>query len=1022
MIIAIVPMKPLALAKQRLSGILPDTERQELVRSMFCDVLEALLNCEHIAHTYVVTADRQVAALAASHGAGHIAEAKPAGLNEAVVMAVEQLEESGADTMLVLPGDVPLVTPAEISELALHAQPQSVTVVLAHDGEGTNALMVSPPGALIPVFGTDSFSRHLEAARNAGMAGSACHFDGLGRDIDNAGDLAFLRSRMAGRPEYAFLRDTVSGAFASPEKIHRTAAPINPERAISAAASGKALRRDQAMALADCKDNKRLCAVSENLALAGHGDRVSFSKKVFIPLTKLCRDVCHYCTFARTPKKIGSAYLSIDEVVEIAQAGREAGCKEALFTLGDKPELRYRAAREALKRLGHVDTLSYLEEASKAVLDETGLLPHLNAGVMDELWLERLRGASISQGIMLESASPRLMERGMAHHGSPDKAPEARLATLEAAGKAAVPFTTGLLIGIGETRIERIEAMLVIRDLHDRYGHIQEIIIQNFRAKPDTRMANAPEPPLEEHIWTIAAARLIFGPDMNIQAPPNLQPGALEQLVRAGINDWGGVSPVTPDHVNPEAPWPHLDRLANATEQAGRTLVERLAIYPEYEREPDRWVSEAVRSALLKHCDGDGYAREDDWFAGSDTLPPVEPTFRTNLNTRHSALAKALESTTTGRLDEHCVETLFTAHGPAFQDVITAADELRRSRNGDVVSYVVNRNINYTNLCTYGCRFCAFSKGRVSQGYRDRPYDLPLEEIAHRTAEAWERGATEVCLQGGIGAHYTGDTYHAILKGVKAAAPDIHVHAFSPLEIWHGADTLGLPLQDYLMRLRDAGLASLPGTAAEILDDEVREDLCADKLNTAQWLEVMEAAHSVGLRSTATIMFGHIDRAVHWARHLLRVRDLQEKTGGFTEFVPLPFVHMEAPIYLKGEARRGPTWREAVLMHAVARLVLDPVITNIQASWVKMGPEGAARCLSAGVNDFGGSLMNESITRAAGAVHGQEMTPEKMETIIRKSGRFPLQRNTLYNHVTHNEMIGAEPDILPVSLRLVAAE
>lgn len=1022
MITAIVPMKPVSSGKQRLAGILPDDKRHELVRVMFCDVLSALRDCEHIAATYVVTADRDLAELAAQFGAGHIDEVKLGGLNQAVVLACEQLEESGAETMLVLPGDVPFVTPAEISELACHAIPQSVTIVPAHDFEGTNSLLMSPPGALAPAFGKDSFSCHLDGADKADIATSTCHLEGLGRDIDNAADLQFLRTRFIDRPEYAFLHGAIGLEVSRQEMKSSLSGRSSLESAIYTAASGNALTLSQAEALAECEDIKRLCAVSEDLTVAGHGDRVSYSKKVFIPLTKLCRDVCHYCTFAQTPNKVGSAYLSIDEALEIAQAGSEAGCKEALFTLGDKPELRYSAAREALGQLGHEDTLSYLEEASRAVLNETGLLPHLNAGVMDHSWLERLRGVSISQGIMLETASPRLMERGMAHYGSPDKAPEVRLATLEAAGQAAVPFTTGLLIGIGETRIERIEALLAIRDLHDRYGHIQEIIIQNFRAKPGTRMVNAPEPSLDEHVWTIAVARLIFGPDMNIQAPPNLRPGALEQLVRAGINDWGGVSPVTPDHVNPEAPWPHLDRLGEATAQAGRTLVQRLALYPAYGRKPDKWASGELRTALLRHSDAEGFAREDDWVAGSEQLPPVEPMFQMNLNIRHNAVTKAIDGAAIGQLSERSIETLFSARGKAFRDVTTAADELRRNRNGPAVTYVVNRNINYTNLCTYSCRFCAFSKGRLSKEYRDRPYDLPLEEIGRRTSEARERGATEVCLQGGIGAHYTGDTYLSILKAVKTAVPDIHIHAFSPLEIWHGAETLGMPLQSYLLRLRDAGLASLPGTAAEILDDEVRAGLCADKITTTQWLEVMEAAHSVGLRSTATIMFGHIDHTVHWARHLLRVRALQEKTGGFTEFVPLPFVHMEAPIYLKGEARRGPTWREAVLMHAVARLALDPLISNIQASWVKMGPQGAVRCLSAGVNDLGGSLMNESITRAAGAVHGQEMTPAKLEALIRDAGRIPSQRNTLYGPVSRQGINRTEPDILPVSLRLVAAE
>jgi len=824
MIIAIVPMKPFNRAKRRLSGILPDTNRRKLVRAMFCDVLTALHNCEHVTHTYVVTADKNVAALAASYGAGHIVEAKPAGLNQAVVMAVEHLEESGADTMLVLPGDVPLVTSAEISELVLRAQPGSVAVVPAHDSEGTNALMVSPPGVLAPAFGEDSFSVHLETARATGLAGGACHIEGLSRDIDDAEDLDFLRGKMAGRPEYSFLRDTLKGACSGTGKNYKAVARLKPQSAIRAAASGKTLTRDEAISLADCEDNIHLCAVAEDLTLAGHGDAVSFSKKVFIPLTKLCRDVCHYCTFAQTPKAGESAYLSLDEVVSIAAAGREAGCKEALFTLGDKPEMRYRAAREALEGLGHDSTLAYLEEAAKRVLDKTGLLPHLNPGIMDRDWLEKLRAVSVSQGIMLETASRRLMERAMPHHGSPDKDPEVRLATLAAAGDAGVPFTTGLLIGIGETRLERIEALLAIRETHAQFGHIQEIIIQNFRAKPGTRMANAPEPSLEEHIWTIAAARLIFGPEINIQAPPNLRPGALERLVRAGINDWGGVSPVTPDHVNPEAPWPHLDQLAEASAQARRNLVERLAIYPEFVRDAGKWVSKGLRPALLKHSDTDGYAREDSWYAGAQTSPPAEPQYRTNLNIRYGALSKALDNVSAGRLDEHAVEALFSARGEAFHDVVIAADELRQIRNGDTVTYVVNRNINYTNLCTYGCGFCAFSKGRVSQGFRDRPYDLPLEEIAHRAVEARDRGASEVCLQGGIGPRYTGDTYHAILKAVKTAAPDIHVHAFSPLEIWHGAHTLDLPLQEYLV-IYGSHLCALPLLCAHSVQSAIKRGL-----------------------------------------------------------------------------------------------------------------------------------------------------------------------------------------------------
>ncbi len=702
-------------------------------------------------------------------------------------------------------------------------------------------------------------------------------------------------------------------------------------------------------------------------------------------------------------------------MLAIARAGAEAGCHEALFTLGDKPELRYAAAREALARLGHATTLSYLAEMAGLVLRETGLLPHLNPGVMTRGDLDMLRKVSVSQGIMLESAAERLRRRGGPHFGSPDKDPALRLATIEDAGEAAVPFTSGILIGIGETRRERIEALLALRDLHDRYGHIQEIIIQNFRAKPGTRMAQAPEPDLDDHLWTIAVARLIFGPEMNIQAPPNLNPDGLAEMIAAGINDWGGVSPVTVDHVNPEAPWPALDRLARQTAAAGKLLVPRLGIYPEYLRNPERWLDPALRAPVLRAIDAEGFARPDAWIAGSGSEPPALTPFATLRTLSRIAgeggpspqgwvgeggsgqLSAILDRTAAGEaLGEAEIVRLFQARGDAFTQVCAAADRLRRRVNGDTVSYVVTRNINYTNVCYFRCQFCAFSKGKLSENLRGRPYDLDLPEIRRRVEEAWERGATEVCLQGGIHPEYTGATYLAVCRAIKDVVPDIHIHAFSPLEIWQGAKTLGRTLPDFLHELKDAGLSSLPGTAAEILDDEIRAIICPDKIKTAEWLEVMEAAHGVGLRATTTIMYGHVDRYEHWARHLLRIRALQARTGGFTEFVPLPFVPMETPIYLKGRARRGATWREAVLMHAVARLALHPLITNIQTSWVKMGSGGAAFCLAAGANDLGGTLMNESITRAAGAVHGQEMPPEAMEALIRGIGRTPRQRTTLY--------------------------
>lgn len=763
---------------------------------------------------------------------------------------------------------------------------------------------------------------------------------------------------------------------------------------------GARLGRAAALGLAEGSDLATLMRTAAARRDLAHGDAISFSPKAFIPLTRLCRDVCHYCVFAHPPRANERAFLSIGEVLDIARTAKAAGCHEALFTLGDKPELRYRAVRDELAAMGHATTLSYIAEAAGAVLRETEMFPHINAGVMTAAEMSALRKVSLSQGLMLETTAERLSGKGGPHFGSPDKAVDVRLGAIQAAGEAAVPFTSGLLIGIGETRAERIDALLALRDLNDKHGHIQEIIIQNFAPKPGTRMAATPAPSLEEHLWTIAAARLIFDPEMNIQAPPNLGAGRLGALIQAGINDWGGVSPVTPDHVNPEAPWPHFDTLRRETEAGGKRLIARLPLYPCYAGKMDRWIDPAVQPLLRRAIDGEGWARIDAWVSGAQVALPAAdlvaitaPSLRREI---HHITAKAAS----GRpLIEGEIVRLFQARGADLTAVCRAADELRQAVNGDSASYVVTRNINYTNICGLRCRFCAFAKGKTAEHLRGRPYELPLAEIADRADEAWRRGATEVCMQGGIHPSYTGATYLAIVRAVKTPVPGIHVHAFSPLEVHQGAATLGLPLGEYLRALKEAGLGSLPGTAAEILDDEVRAMLCPDKIGTARWLEVMRAAHRAGLRSTATIMFGHIDRYAHWARHLLRVRNLQQDTGGFTEMVPLPFVPMEAPIYLKGEARRGPTFREAVLMHAVCRLVLHPLIPNIQASWVKMGPEGLRACLQAGANDMGGTLMDETITRAAGASHGQEMTPHALEAIARSLGRQPRRRGTLYQDV-----------------------
>lgn len=738
---------------------------------------------------------------------------------------------------------------------------------------------------------------------------------------------------------------------------------------------------------------------------AGHDDIVTYSPKVFIPLTKLCRDVCHYCTFAHPPVAGQRAYLTADEVLEIARAGAASGCAEALFTLGDKPELRYRVARDELAALGHETTISYLAEMARLVLAETGLLPHLNPGVMTSGDIEMLRPVSASMGLMLEGTSPALSAKGGPHFGSPDKDPARRLETIRLAGEARVPFTTGILIGIGEARDDRLRALEAIRDLHDRYGHIQEIIIQNFRAKPGTKMAEAPEPALDDLCWTIAAARDLFGADMSIQAPPNLSGDEFAALIDAGINDWGGVSPVTPDHVNPEAPWPEVIRLRNGSAEKGKVLAARLPVYPRYVFEAG-WLDEAVRPAVLSAMDGDGLARDDFWSPGAADAVPVAPV---TIGGDDRRLRGMLDHATAGeRLEEADIAMLLTARGAVYREIVSAADAVRQAVSGETVTYAVNRNINYTNVCGYRCGFCAFSKGKLSANLRGAPYDLALDEIARRSAEAWARGATEVCLQGGIHPDYTGNTYLSILRAVKDAAPGLHVHAFSPLEISQGAATLNLSVAEYLLALKEAGLGSLPGTAAEILDDDIRAVLCADKLSTGEWLAVIDTAHQAGLRTTATIMHGHLERPIHQARHLLRVRDQQEKTGGFTEFVPLPFVHMEAPIYLKGIARKGPTFRETVLIHAAARLVLNPVIPNIQTSWVKLGLAGAEACLNAGANDLGGTLMNESISRAAGAGHGQELAPGDIRALADGLGRVTRQRSTLYEDVPAERQQAAE--------------
>ncbi len=734
---------------------------------------------------------------------------------------------------------------------------------------------------------------------------------------------------------------------------------------------------------------------------AGHGNCISYSRNVFVPLTKLCRDVCHYCTFSKVQLSAAPAFMTPDQVLDVARQGAGNHCKELLFTLGDKPELRYQKARKELAALGHETTISYLIEVADMVQRQTGLLVHVNPGVVTEDEMARLREVSVSQGMMLESLSEKLCAKGGPHYGSPDKHPKVRLEVLKTAGKLKVPFTSGLLIGIGETRADRIEALLALRDLNDIYGHIQELIIQNFKSKPNTLMAQHPEPDPEELIWTIAIARLLFGPEMNIQAPPNLLPGNHPFILKAGINDWGGVSPVTPDFVNPEAPWPHLDKLANDTAKAGKVLVERLAVYPRYVRDVATWQGKKSSALVLANSDAEGLARNGEWYSGKSMVgAPTHTNYETKTGGwlyRQHPLTRILNKADAEKsLTNDEITALLTARGSDVDTICNAADRLRQAACGDEITYVVNRNINYTNICNYKCTFCAFSKGKTQETLRGKPYLHGANEVVAMAADGVARGATEVCLQGGIHPDYTGDTYLGHCSAIRRAFPDLHIHAFSPLEVWHGATSNKMPIRDYLLLLKQAGLGSLPGTAAEILDDEIRAIICPDKLDTETWLSVIETAHSLDIPTTATIMFGHVEQPHHIAGHLIKLRDLQMRTGGFTELVPLPFVHMEAPMALKGKSRHGPTFREALLVHAAARIALFPHFRNIQTSWTKMGVLGARGCLNAGANDLGGTLMSESISRAAGAEHGQEFTADNIVAFIESMGRQARRRSTLY--------------------------
>ncbi|MGN9774196.1 bifunctional FO biosynthesis protein CofGH [Micromonospora sp. H33] len=818
-------------------------------------------------------------------------------------------------------------------------------------------------------------------------------------------------------------------------------------RALRRAASGRALDADEATALLGARGDAldellRVAGAIRDAGLreAGRPGVVTYSKKVFIPLTRLCRDRCHYCTFATVPHRLPAAFLDRDEVLAIARQGAELGCKEALFTLGDRPEERWPAARRWLDERGYDSTLDYLRSCAVAVLEETGLLPHLNPGVLTWSELQRLKPVAPSMGMMLETTAARLWsEPGGPHYGSPDKEPAVRLRVLDDAGRVNVPFTTGLLIGIGETPTERVDALFAIRRAHREYGHLQEVIVQNFRAKPDTAMRGMPDAELHDLAATVAVARVLLGPKARIQAPPNLIAGEYDLLLRAGIDDWGGVSPLTPDHVNPERPWPQIDELARHTEKAGFTLRERLTIYPEYVRAGDPWLDPRLLPHVSALADpasglaveearpvGRPWQEPDETYGGrTDLHVTIDTTGRTadrrgdfdHVYGDWSAVAGKVSVGAVAGAGDHDLRAglrlaaddpaalleprhadaalaLFAADGPALDELCRIADAVRRDTVGDDVTYVVNRNINFSNVCYVGCRFCAFAqRERDADAYR-----LSVDQVADRAEEAWAAGASEVCLQGGIDPKLPVTVYADLVRAIKARVPGMHVHAFSPMEIVTAAAKAGVSVREWLAGLREAGLDTIPGTAAEILDDDVRWVLTKGKLPAAAWVEVVGTAHELGIRSSSTMMYGHVDHPAQWLAHFRVLAGVQDRTGGFTEFVALPFVHTNAPIYLAGIARPGPTWRENRVVHAMSRLLLHGRIDNIQCSWVKLGDEGTAEMLRTGCNDLGGTLMEETISRMAGSGNGSSRTEEQLIAIAAAAGRPARKRTTAYGH------------------------
>jgi FO synthase len=842
-------------------------------------------------------------------------------------------------------------------------------------------------------------------------------------------------------------------------------------RALRRARDGVTLDVAEAAVLLQARgaDLDDLCATASRvrdagLEAAGRPGVITYSKSVFIPLTRLCRDKCHYCTFVTVPGKLRRAghgmFMSPDEVLDVARRGAAMGCKEALITLGDKPEDRWPEAREWLDAHGYDDTIAYVRAISIRILEETGLLPHLNPGVLSWTDFQRLKPVAPSMGMMLETTATRLWsEPGGPHHGSPDKEPAVRLRVLEDAGRSSVPFTSGILIGIGETYEERAESLFALRKVARAYHSVQELIIQNFRAKPDTAMRGMPDVELDELVAAVAVARVVMGPSACVQAPPNLVDAEYERLIRAGIDDWGGVSPITIDHVNPERPWPQIDELAGRSAAAGFELRERLCVYPEFVRRGEPWLDPRVlphvraladpetglavpdavvegrpwqepdeaftpsgRTDLHRTIDSEGRTadrRDDfdevygDWESLREAAAPGMVPERIDGDVR-AALRTAADDPE--KLTDEEALALFHADGAALDALCRVADDVRRSAVGDDVTYIVTRNINFTNVCYTGCRFCAFAQRRTDAD----AYTLSLEQVADRAQQAWDVGAVEVCMQGGIHPDLPGTAYFDIARAVKERVPGMHVHAFSPMEVVNGATRTGMSIREWLTAAKEAGLDTIPGTAAEILDDEVRWVLTKGKLPTATWIEVVTTAHELGIRSSSTMMYGHVDQPRHWLGHLRTLAGIQRRTGGFTEFVTLPFVHTNAPVYLAGIARPGPTIRDNRAVTAMARLLLHPHIPNIQTSWVKLGTEGAAEMLRSGANDLGGTLMEETISRMAGSSYGSYRSVADLVAIAEAAGRPSRARTTLYGEVSEERQRTAAasdghlPELLPV--------